>query len=286
MSDWEKLRLSPLIEVGSGYTVKANGEVLGPLTLALLRLWAEQGRVQAGNLVSRDGFCWTPIESIPELDICWYVRALDGHLDGPLNRSVAQRRMQRGDYGPGAELLAADHEAVSERVAGEEQQHFDFIDSSVPDIAITGDPQRFVGVEDETSSGDNAPVSLGDSPWAQSQFGIDMTTSARTVDALINHVRQTNDDILPDDEHLLHEEGPRADRARFRQQVRAHEGKLLLRLHKIRRWALLGVVTSIISLSSEKSLISSSAFKACTFGSALVNSTSISWSRPVSPQRS
>ena len=68
----------------------ASGTVFGPVSTQGLVTWAEQGRAQAGNAISTDRKTWLPAESLPDLEIAWYVEDDKGGLVGPFHRRVAE----------------------------------------------------------------------------------------------------------------------------------------------------------------------------------------------------
>ena len=84
----------------------AGGTMFGPVSLRGLVLWAEQGRIVPGNEVSSDRENWAAAETVPELEMNWYVQA-GAKTEGPFNR-VAAENFLTGEKAPaGARLVAA-----------------------------------------------------------------------------------------------------------------------------------------------------------------------------------
>lgn len=62
-----------------------DGSVFGPVEMAELHAWAEDGRIVPGCLVSTDGRKWIAAESLPDLRMDWTVELPDASTYGPLN---------------------------------------------------------------------------------------------------------------------------------------------------------------------------------------------------------
>ena len=74
----------------------SDDTVFGPVVTRNLVLWAEQGRVLPGQTVSEDQETWIPAESVPELEMVWYIEDAHGHLRGPLNKKAAEKNLPKG----------------------------------------------------------------------------------------------------------------------------------------------------------------------------------------------
>lgn len=74
----------------------SDDTVFGPVVTRNLVLWAEQGRVLPGQTVSEDQETWIPAESVPELEMVWYIEDPQGHLRGPLNKKAAEKILHKG----------------------------------------------------------------------------------------------------------------------------------------------------------------------------------------------
>lgn len=74
----------------------SDDTVFGPVVTRNLVLWAEQGRVLPGQTVSEDQETWIPAESVPELEMVWYIEDAHGHLRGPLNQKAAAKNLPKG----------------------------------------------------------------------------------------------------------------------------------------------------------------------------------------------
>ena len=82
----------------------ANGSVFGPVSTKGLIIWAEQGRIVPGNEVSKDRTLWLPAESVPDLEMNWYVNA-GAKTEGPFNRTAAESFLKSGKAPAGARLI-------------------------------------------------------------------------------------------------------------------------------------------------------------------------------------
>jgi len=78
------------------YLKVAGDAVYGPIELTTLRNWATQGRVVATTMVSQDKQNWLSASSIPELEMTWTARLIDGGVYGPFNLLVVPYLMKRG----------------------------------------------------------------------------------------------------------------------------------------------------------------------------------------------
>ena len=70
--------------------------VHGELTLDILRQWAEQGRLVAGNELSQDGEQWVVASDVPELKMDWLVTLKSGVVHGPFNLLSVPSIYRRG----------------------------------------------------------------------------------------------------------------------------------------------------------------------------------------------
>jgi hypothetical protein len=94
-----KLHESQVRNEGAGqrWHVKFSEDcVFGPVGLPELRDWAEQGRIVAGNLLSRDRESWMPAESLPELDMMWVAELGGRRRFGPFNLATVPLLVKRG----------------------------------------------------------------------------------------------------------------------------------------------------------------------------------------------
>ncbi len=85
----------------------AGGTVFGPVAIKGLIVWAEQGRVAPGNEISTDRKDWRPAESLPELEMTWYLEEPAGSLAGPFHRLAAEALIRDGRAAAGSRLVAA-----------------------------------------------------------------------------------------------------------------------------------------------------------------------------------
>ena len=85
----------------------ASGTIFGPVSTQGLITWAEQGRVLAGNAISTDRKNWQSAESLPELNIAWYVEDAGGQLVGPFHRRAAEKIVEEGLPEGATRLVAA-----------------------------------------------------------------------------------------------------------------------------------------------------------------------------------
>ncbi len=83
----------------------AEGEVISNnIPTQLLIQWANQGVVQPGYFISANGETWSPVETLPDLEMTWYIRSL-AHLPyGPITRAAAERLLAQGRFAPDAEI--------------------------------------------------------------------------------------------------------------------------------------------------------------------------------------
>jgi hypothetical protein len=84
----------------------AGGTVFGPVSTKGLIVWAEQGRIVPGNEVSNDRETWISAETVPELEMDWYVNA-GAKTEGPFNRNAAENFLKSGKAPSGAKLIQA-----------------------------------------------------------------------------------------------------------------------------------------------------------------------------------
>ncbi len=85
----------------------AGKTIFGPVSTPGIVVWAEQGRILPGHEVSTDRQAWLPAETVPELDIAWYIDDGAGNLRGPLNRIAAETILKSGKAPAGARLVPA-----------------------------------------------------------------------------------------------------------------------------------------------------------------------------------
>jgi hypothetical protein len=78
----------PLEEVRLYVKLGADGDVFGPATFAELYEWASQCRIGPDHLISQDRIEWLPAREVPDLDMQWEVRLIDGTAYGPINQSA------------------------------------------------------------------------------------------------------------------------------------------------------------------------------------------------------
>jgi hypothetical protein len=83
----------------------AGGTVFGPVPLKSLVVWAEQGRIVPGNEVSPDRENWVKAETIPELEMKWFVDDGAGKTVGPFNRLAAESFLKSGKAPAGARIV-------------------------------------------------------------------------------------------------------------------------------------------------------------------------------------
>ena len=84
----------------------AGGTVFGPVSTKGLIVWAEQGRIVPGNEVSNDRESWISAETVPELEMNWYVNA-GAKTEGPFNRTAAESFLKSGKAPADAKLINA-----------------------------------------------------------------------------------------------------------------------------------------------------------------------------------
>jgi hypothetical protein len=82
-----------------------GGNVFGPVPMKNLITWAEQGRIVPGNEVSTDRKNWVRAETIPELEMKWFVDDGAGKTVGPFNRLAAESFLKSGKASAQAKIL-------------------------------------------------------------------------------------------------------------------------------------------------------------------------------------
>jgi hypothetical protein len=92
------------IETPAWYLRIGEDRVYGPLTLATLCSWAEEGRVVGDNAISRDGHNWLHAESVPALKLEWTALLETGVSFGPFNILAIPTLLQAGVVSPETEL--------------------------------------------------------------------------------------------------------------------------------------------------------------------------------------
>ncbi|TFH15372.1 MAG: hypothetical protein E4H02_08010, partial [Lentisphaerales bacterium] len=71
--------------VGQWQLKIADGSVYGPIDLATLKDWAEQGRIAPGDEISQDKEKWSKAEELGDLAMQWVIDVGDGSTYGPVN---------------------------------------------------------------------------------------------------------------------------------------------------------------------------------------------------------
>ena len=90
---------------GSSWFLKTgDGAVYGPLDIGQLREWADDCRIAPGNQVSKDKQHWAPVESLPELEMCWMVELANKKTFGPINLSALKDFVKSGAVLPQGRL--------------------------------------------------------------------------------------------------------------------------------------------------------------------------------------
>jgi hypothetical protein len=64
---------------------KTDGSTYGPIDLAALKRWVEDGRVAPGDTISEDNEHWTPAHERPELGMQWTLEFPEGKTYGPVH---------------------------------------------------------------------------------------------------------------------------------------------------------------------------------------------------------
>ena len=71
------------------WKVKAeDGSVFGPAAMSALLVWARDGRLSPGHLVSSDGENWVPVTSLGELSMDWVAEVSPGRFYGPIHHDA------------------------------------------------------------------------------------------------------------------------------------------------------------------------------------------------------
>lgn len=65
---------------------------------AMLVEWAERGIIKPGYAISSDGITWAPAETLPELQMCWYVIVSGRAPYGPVTQTAARRFIEEGHF--------------------------------------------------------------------------------------------------------------------------------------------------------------------------------------------
>jgi hypothetical protein len=134
----------------------SSGTIFGPVSMQGLVTWAEQGQVQAGNEVSRDRKQWQAAESLPELNISWYIEDADQQLIGPFHKRVAETIIAKGaGTGEGRLVSGADADlsrlrttAAAQSAGVREGEH--------PELNL-----------DPATPADNAPTDAAPAAWSE-----------------------------------------------------------------------------------------------------------------------
>ncbi len=74
---------------------------------AMLVQWASRGIIKPGYAISADGETWLPAESLPELEMIWYIIAPGRTTYGPVTRQAAEHFIQEGHF-PADALISLD----------------------------------------------------------------------------------------------------------------------------------------------------------------------------------
>jgi hypothetical protein len=78
------------------YLRTAENEVFGPLPLAELRGWAEDGRIAPDHAISQDGTTWVEASTVPALGMEWTATLPDGERIGPFPLAAFQDFIAHG----------------------------------------------------------------------------------------------------------------------------------------------------------------------------------------------
>jgi hypothetical protein len=96
---------TPEREAGPSWFLKTSDDsVYGPVDLSTLADWSRQNRIAPGNKVSTDQEDWTPVETIPELEMIWTLTLANGHPYGPIHLKAAPHLVRQGVVAPDAVL--------------------------------------------------------------------------------------------------------------------------------------------------------------------------------------
>ncbi len=74
---------------------------------AMLVQWAARGIIKPGYAISADGETWLPAESLPELEMTWYIIAPGRAPYGPVTRGAAETFVREGHF-PSDALISQD----------------------------------------------------------------------------------------------------------------------------------------------------------------------------------
>ncbi|NQT92009.1 MAG: DUF4339 domain-containing protein [Lentisphaerae bacterium] len=89
---------------GPWYLRIGNGNVYGPLDIAILKKWTAEGRIGPGNEVSKDQDLWAPVHALAELQMQWAVKTPEGTEFGPFSLLAVPSLLRRGILKPEAVL--------------------------------------------------------------------------------------------------------------------------------------------------------------------------------------
>ena len=81
-----------------------NGQVYGPVGMASLVQWANDGRIEPSARVSTDRNSWSPVSRLPELGLHWLVEVDVGKVYGPFTKSVVRRLVADGTVAPSSRI--------------------------------------------------------------------------------------------------------------------------------------------------------------------------------------
>ncbi len=73
-----------------------NGDIFGPADLATLRTWAQDGRLAPTHQCSQDDQPWTPVSSLPELEMDWVAEITPGSFYGPIHKTAMAELVREG----------------------------------------------------------------------------------------------------------------------------------------------------------------------------------------------
>ncbi len=81
-----------------------ESQIRGPVTLATLRQWAEEGTLNAGDQISSDARTWQPAATVAALEMDWVADLGGGHSYGPFNIVATRLLVERGILMPDSVL--------------------------------------------------------------------------------------------------------------------------------------------------------------------------------------
>lgn len=102
----------------------AGGTVFGPVSTKGLIVWAERGQVGPGCEVSTDRAVWVPAQTVPELEMKWYL-SFGSRIKGPFNRAAVEGVLKSGKAPADAKLVEAgdvDRDALARSAVPDEER--------------------------------------------------------------------------------------------------------------------------------------------------------------------